>query len=361
MEEPQIIEEPAAKVPESRGKSGTKKSAQKKKSKLGGVAFSYLIALILFGVGIAITFIDGLDLSIEQAFMATSSPFHSFGNFFDPFPLLLFQFSAFSSGQIGMMFAEIYLYVAAVLIIVGGIPLAMEKSKAKKENRKVIEPASTKYFKYGVLAGISYLIGFGVTVLALFLKHEAAGPWYSPDSAGISLISTHVGVATLTAALAMSFVGSSKKILALIIGIASAFYVFCVGVSRMAMGVHLFSDVLFSGFICYSAVLFVYFAILDIPGQEMIYRHKLTVGPFNEGYKLIIDGKAMLADNADEGIKKISDGLAILAKARENAEQVTKNGHDCSVLIARINDLVGRIGILLQEHPIDIEKWSYMC
>ena len=185
----------------------------------------------------------------------------------------------------------------------------------------------------------------------------------SSDLNDVSLISSHVALASLTSALALSYVGSRKKILAIIIGCASVFYTVCVGIARMASptGRHLFSDVLVTGFIAYTVVLFIYYWILDVPGQEKVYRHKLTTRPFNDGYKMILDGKTMLDENSEEAFTKISAGLEILAKAKVKAEDINQHGHDYSLLISRINDIVSRIGILVQERPVDPVKWSYFC
>nr|MDO8114994.1 hypothetical protein [Candidatus Sigynarchaeota archaeon] len=155
--------------------------------------------------------------------------------------------------------------------------------------------------------------------------------------------------------------GSRKKILSIILGCASAFYIICGGIARIMTGDHAFSDVLISGVLGYGVILFVYYILLDIPGQEMIFRHKLTYGPFNDGLKLILEGKSMLKDNQEAALQKVSAGLEKFTQAKAKAEEISKYGKDYSAFISRIDDLTSRIGILLQAQPLNITKWSYVC
>ncbi len=343
MEEPQIIDEPAAAEPQIRATKKRGKQASGKKAKLSGVAWSFLIALFAFAIFLVLCIIDNgaINTQITSA-IKDNTELDALGAFFVPFFFLTFDFSAF-----GDMFGEVAIIIGAVLII---IPFAIgqgEISKAKKENRKAVMPPITKLYKYGWLTVLPFLIGAGLFfILPLF---------------GINLLCLHVIIATTTTGLAVAYLGSRKKALAIVFAFASIFYVVMMGIARMAVGARDFLSVVLSAFITFALVMFTYFSVLDIPGQEMIYRHQSTYGPFNEGYKLILEGKAAIRENKAEGVKSVSAGLEKLAVAKANAEDINKYHHNLGLFIARVEDIQSRIGILLQKQPINPKDWSYLC
>ncbi len=344
MEEPQIIDEPAAAEPQARVTKKPAKQAIGKKAKMSGAAMPFLIALIVFAVCLVLSLIqDGAINDQITSSIRNNTELDALGAFFVPFFFLTLDFSAF-----GDMFGELAIIIGAALVIITFALGQGEIKKAKKENRKPVMPSSAKLYKYGWLTVLPFLIGLGLYFLL---------PLFS-----ISLC-LHVIIATTTTGLAVAYLGSRKKALAIVFAFASTFYVVMMGIARMAVDVggRDFLTVLLSAFITFALVMFTYFSVLDIPGQEMIYRHQSTYGPFNEGYKLILEGKAAIRENKAEGVKNVTAGLEKLSVAKANAEDINKYHHNLGPFIARVEDIQSRIGILLQKQPINPKDWSYFC
>ncbi|MEX2681137.1 MAG: phosphatase PAP2 family protein [Candidatus Sigynarchaeota archaeon] len=386
MEEPQIIDEPTNTATKRKEPKKTKK-ASKNASRINGVAISYLIVVIIFVLGVIICSVDNgaLDYQITMFFYkqlggteAFPGPMYEFGQFFNPSPVI-FVFSAedvaetWGKMRIGGMFSEIFLVMGVIYLIVSLVAYGKEKKQAKVENRPIVMPDSTKYYKYcWVLIIAGAIVALGLTQLVkgitgrwrpydLDITHLFT-PWFViAGNDSDSFWSGHTAQATLTTALPLFFLGSRKKVLAYVFAILTAVYTTCVGMGRMISGHHYFSDVLFGGFIVYTAIIFSYYVLLDIPGQERIYRYQRTYKPFNEGYKLILEGKAAIRENKAEGVKSVTAGLEKLAIAKANAEDINKYHHEFGPFIARIDDLASRIGILMQKQPIDPKDWSYLC
>lgn len=347
MEEPQLVSEPA--VPASRGK-GSKKAtrpASVKKARMGGVSMSFLIASIAFALGLVLSIIPGNLGGQVTDFFKNNPDIEPIRAFFDPVVIFALEFSSFSSGAIGSLFGELAIIIGAAIVIIAFAMGQGALGKAKKENKKAVMPPVTKLYKYGWLPVLPFLIGTGIFLLLTLL-----------DLA--DYLSFHMVIATSTTGLAMAYIGSRKKVLAVVFAFASVFYVVMMGIARMADGKP-FLAVITGGFITFALVIFTYYSILDIPGQEMVYRHQLTYGPFNEGYKLILDGKAAIKDNKPEGVTNVSAGLEKLQLAKSNAEDINKFHHDLDAFIARIDDITGRIGALLQHQPLNPKEWSYFC
>ncbi len=351
MEEPQIIDETATAELQVRAKKKPGKAAIGKKAKVSGVALSFVIALIAFAIFLVLCLIqDGaINDQITSSFK-DNIELDAIGTFFVPFLIFdyTFMFSGWASGAIGSLFGELAIIIGAILVIIPFAAGQGEIKKAKKEQRKPVMPPSAKLYKYGWLTVLPFLIGLGLyLVLGLF---------------GIDLC-MHVIMATTTTGVAVAYLGSRKKALSVVFAFASIFYVVMMGIARMAVDVggQDFLSVLLSAFITYALVMFTYISVLDVPGQEMIYRHQNTYGPFNEGYKLILEGKAAIRENKAEGVKSISAGLEKLAVAKANAEDINKYHHNLGPFIARVDDITSRIGMLLQQQPISPKNWSYLC
>ncbi len=351
MEEPQIIDEPAAAEPQTRATKKPGKQASGKKAKMSGVAWSFLIALFAFAIFLVLCIINNGAINDQITSSIKDNPeLDALGAFFVPFLIFdyTFKFSGWASGAIGSLFGELAIVIGAILVIIPFAAGQSEIKKATKENRKPVMSPSAKLYKYGWLTVLPFLIGVGLFLLfPLF---------------GISLC-LHVIVATTTTGVAVAYLGSRKKVLAIVFAFASIFYVVMMGIARIAVDVggRDFLSVLLSAFITYALVMFTYFSVLDIPGQEMIYRHQSTYGPFNEGYRLILEGKAAIRENKAEGVKSVSAGLEKLAVAKANAEDINKYHHNLGPFIARVEDIQSRIGILLQKQPINPKDWSYLC
>nr|MDO8114995.1 phosphatase PAP2 family protein [Candidatus Sigynarchaeota archaeon] len=393
MEEPIIIDDESVPTPKVQAPKAERKASGKKKAKISGIAIIYLIVLAIFVVGVLICSVGTLDYDITMYFygLGQSDPaWHQFGLFFNPYTILPLESGdtgvvfAWEHQAFGQMFWEIPTIIGGLMVIVPAFAYPLEVKKAKQENRKIIMPGSMKYLRYGLLILVAALaIALGLVQLIKHIwgrwrpeylaivspgdPYSAFTPWFIiPQNPSIgdfneSFFSGHTAAAVITTGVAFAFAGSRKKALSIVFAIVSVFYTVCVALSRMVLGKHFFSDVLFGGFISFTFIVFEYYCLWDIPGQEKVHRYKLTYTPFNEGYKLILEGKALLKDNVDEGKQKVSAGLEKLAKARANAEDITSHGHDCSALITRIDDVVGRVGVLLQEPSVDIKKWSYFC
>jgi hypothetical protein len=347
MEEPQIIEEPA--IPEPRAKASKKsgKPASVKKGKMSGVTLSFLIALIAFALGLVVCIIPG-DLNAQiTSFFENNMELAQIRAFFDPFTIFTADFSGWATMSIGSLFGELTIIVGTVIVIITFALGQDAISKAKKENRKPVMPANAKLYKYGWLPVLPFLIGGGIFALLWLL---GPGDYFS----------LHMVIATSTTSLALAYLGSRKKVLAIVFAIASVFYVVMMGIARMATG-EPFLAVLMGGFVTFAIAVVTYFSILDVPGQEMVYRHQSTYTPFNEGYKLILEGKAAIKDNKPEGVNNVSAGLEKLAVAKANAEDINKYHHNLSGFIARVDDITSRVGILMQQQPINPKNWNYLC
>ncbi|HME54875.1 MAG TPA: phosphatase PAP2 family protein [Candidatus Lokiarchaeia archaeon] len=389
MEEPEVIAVSAPVKKAAQAQNAKQKQLKAKKKRMSFIVMSYLIALIIFAIGIIICSIgtgaDSLDYQITMFFYMTlgggtaaNGPWYSFGKFFDPDPITDSS-AAWPNLYLGQLFWWIVIIIVIILLIVSPIAYFQEKKKAKLENRKMINPEGMKYLKYALLVGlVALFIALLLTSLVKWVwgrdrpdtLFDGSGgvfmPWYiinGPISGErtASFWSGHAASGAFTTGIALGFVGSKRKWLSIVFGILTTFYTVCMALSRMVIGEHYFSDVLFGAFVTYTFVIIFYYFILDIPGQENIYRYELTFRPFNEGLKSVIDGKALLAENPEEAVAKVSSGLEKLSQAKTNAERITKNGHDFSQLVNRIDDLVGRLSVLMQEKPIDATKWSYIC
>ncbi|NMC04470.1 MAG: phosphatase PAP2 family protein [Candidatus Lokiarchaeota archaeon] len=391
MEEPRILTGRESPEP------GTKKNARKtmedgsKQRKMSGVALSYIIVLVAFAIGIIVCSVDGgsFDLQITKFFsdlgLNETNPdssvnfWHQLGKFFDPD---IIEGEAWDNLWIGQLFSTIVIVIAAGLIIIPAIQLGIEKKNAKKENRKIVTPASMRFYKYGWLIGFVGIVA-AIGIIQLFKNFWGRPrpdelftnfvPWFSPQGfdQGESFMSGHVAQATLVTGLALAFLGSRKKYLSIVFGIFSIILVVLTGLARMLSNAHYFSDVLWGGFMTYSIMLLTYFWILDIPGQEQVHRYERTYTPFNEGYKLVLDGKAKLKENVDEGLKLVSAGLEKFAAAKAAAVEINKFHHEFDAFITRIDDLTSRLGALINEHQslagkkekndAYLLKWSYIC
>jgi hypothetical protein len=348
MEEPQIVDEPAVAEPQARVTKKPGKPASGKKAKMSGAALSFVIALIVFAICLVLCLIqDGAINDQITSSIRDNTELDTLGEFFAPFPIFTMDIAGLSSGAIGTIFGELAIIIGAILVIIPFTIGQGEISKAKKENRKAVMPPMTKLYKYGWLTVLPFLIGAGVFLILLLL--------------GFDLLCLHVIIATTTTGLAVAYLGSRKKALAIVFAFASIFYVVMMGIARVAVGPRDFLSVVLSAFLTFALVMFTYFSVLDVPGQEMIYRHQRTFGPFNEGYKLILEGKAAIKENKAEGVKSVSAGLEKLAVAKANAEDINKYHHNLGAFIARVDDITGRIGILLQKQPINPKDWSYIC
>ncbi|MEX2681136.1 MAG: hypothetical protein Q6373_006020 [Candidatus Sigynarchaeota archaeon] len=350
MEEAQVLDEPAIVEPKASVKKKPGKSAIGKQAKMSGTALSFVFVLIIFAVGLILCIIqDGaINDQITSSF-ATNAELAQFAAFFAPFLIFDYTltFSGWATMSIGTLFGELAIIIGAILVIFSFAAGQGEIKKATKENRKPVMPPVTKLYKYGWLTVLPFLIGAGLYLILVLL--------------GFDILSLHVIVATTTTGIAVAYLGSKRKVLAIVFAFASIFYVVLMGIARMASGERDFLSVLLSAFIIYVLVMFTYFSLLDVPGQEMIYRHQRTYGPFNEGYKLILDGKAAIRENKAEGVKIVTAGLEKLAMAKANAEEINKYRHDFGPFIERIDDIMNRIGSLLQKQPIDPKDWSYLC
>lgn len=388
MEELKTIEVSAPAKKESQVLDVARKTKKKTKKKMSFIAMSYLIVLIGFVIGIVICSIgtgaSSLDYQITMYFyqylgggIAGTGPWYGFAKFFDPDPITD-SGAAWPNLYIGQIFWYIVVIIVIILLVVSILAYFGEREKAKAGNRKMENPEAMKYLKYALLIGIVAAgIALGLTDLVKWWVGRARPytlsspadfiPWFlnqgGPRSGDdfASFWSGHTASGAFTTGVALGFAGSKRKWLSILFGILTTFYTVCMGLSRMVLGEHYFSDVLWGGFVTYSVLILFYYGVLDIPGQEDIYRYQRTYIPFNEGLKSILDGKALLEENPDEAITKVSSGLEKLAKAKANAEVITKNGHDYSQLVDRIDDLVSRLGVLMQEKPIDATKWSYIC
>nr|MDO8084443.1 hypothetical protein [Candidatus Sigynarchaeum springense] len=350
MEEPQIIDEPAIAESKTSAKKKLAKSEGGKKARVSMVALSFVITLIVFALGLILSIIQDGDINtqITNSF-AANADLDKIAAFFAP--LLIFDytltFSGWTTMSIGCLFGELAIIIGAILVIFSFTAGQGEIKKATKENRKPVMPSSARLYKYGWLTVFPFLVGTGLYLMLVLL--------------GFDVLSLHVIVATATTGVAIGYLGSRKKVLAIVFAFASIFYVVMMGIARMAAGQRDFLSVLLSAFITYALVMFTYFSLLDVPGQEMIYRHQRTYTPFNEGFRLVLEGKAAIRENKAEGVKSVTAGLEKLAVARANADDINKHRHDLGPFIARVDDIVSRIGILLQKQPIDPKDWSYLC
>ncbi len=390
MEEPQILDEQATNEQKVRKPKKGGKALGGKKGKVSGVVISYIIVLIVFVIGVVICSIDGgnVDKEITMFFSnlgqnelnpdGSPNVWFQLGNFFAP----EIDDSEFwtNPSRMGQMISYVVVAFAIAAIFVPLIASAIEKKKAKKENRKAVVPKSMQFYKYGWLIGfVGIVVPLGINLIFKYLwgrPRPNTGlffAWFIPAGidAGASFMSGHTELATLVTGLALAFLGSRKKILPIIIGIGSALLVVLTGMSRMLVNAHYFSDVLWGGFTTYTFLIITYFAILDIPGQERIHRYQRTYTPFNEGYRLVLDGKAKLKESPDEGLKLISAGLEKFTAAKAAAEDINKYHRDFNDFIGRIDDLTARFGILINEYQsvggkkenLDayLLKWSYVC
>jgi membrane-associated phospholipid phosphatase len=391
MEESQILDGQATKEQQVRKPKNGGKSLGGKKGKVSGVAISYVIVLIVFVFGVITCSIDGgmFDIRISKFFSdlghnplnPDGSPniWSQLGNFFDP---SLNDSEFWVNGLMGQMISYVVIGIAIVAIIVPIIASGIENGKAKKENKKAVVPGSVRFYKYGWLIGlVGLVVPLGINLIFKYLWGRPRPeddfsnffPWFIPAGfdAGESFMSGHTEQATLVTGLALAFLGSRKKALPVIFGIGSVLLVFMTGMARMLTNDHYFSDVLWGGFTTYTVLLITYFAIIDIPGQERIHRYQRTYTPFNEGYKLLLDGKAKLKENADDGFNLISAGLEKFAAAKVAAEDINKYHREFDDLIGRIDDLTTRFGSLINEYSsiggkkesLDayLLKWSYVC
>ncbi|MBN2151665.1 MAG: phosphatase PAP2 family protein [Candidatus Lokiarchaeota archaeon] len=392
MEEPQILDEQATnELQVRRSKPGTKSPGGRKR-KVSGVLVTYIIVLAVFVVGVIVCSIDGgsLDLQITKFFSdlghkkplnPDGSPnfWYQLGTFFDPD---LTEEEFWTQGLMGQMISYVVIIIAILAIFVPMIASGIEKSKAKKENRKPVEGGSMRYYKYGWLIGfVGILVPLGINLAFKYIWGRPRPdddftnfiPWFIPAGidAGESFMSGHTQQATLVTGLALAFLGSRKRGLSIVFGIGSVILVVLTGMARMLTNDHYFSDVLWGGFTVYSIMLIVYYAIIDIPGQERIHRYKRTYTPFNEGYKLVLDGKAKLKESPDEGLKLVSAGLEKFAVAKAAAEDINKHHREFESFIGRVDDLASRLGTLINEYQsvggkkenLDayLLKWSYVC
>nr|MDO8119305.1 phosphatase PAP2 family protein [Candidatus Sigynarchaeota archaeon] len=247
-------------------------------------------------------------------------------------------------------------------------------------------PPTAKFFKYLMLI---LLVGIATLVVTQILMKGIWGrarpnqvdditvlftPWWViQDTGWKSFWSGHTAQATIMTTLVFSFLGSRKRWLAPVLGVAVAFYVFMMGLGRIASNHHWLSDNLFGGFVVYTLNILVYYLVLNIPTQEKIFRYKLANAPFNEGYSMVLAAKGMLKEKPAEALDKVSAGLQLFAKARDESEQLVANGYkDYQSLVDRIDDLSTRFGTLMQEYQslpgksgpaLDAWafKWSYVC
>ncbi|MBN2151666.1 MAG: hypothetical protein JW839_09485 [Candidatus Lokiarchaeota archaeon] len=349
MEEPQFIDEPAIAEPKARAIKRLGKPAGGKKAKMSGAALSFVIALIVFALGLVLCVIEdgALNAQITGSFK-DNTDLDQLGGFFVPFLVFTIDFTGWATTALGTLFGELAIIIGAVLVIISFAAGQGEIGKATKENRKPVMPSSAKLYKYGWLPVLPFLIGAGIWLLLWLL--------------GMSdLFSIHMVIATSTTSLALAYIGSRMKALAIVFAFASVFYVVMMGIARMAAGASDFLAVLLSSFVTFALVMFTYFSVLDVPGQEMIFRHQRTYSPFNDGYRLLLEGRAAIKENKAEGVKSVSAGLEKLAVAKANAEDINKYQHNLGAFIARVDDITSRVGILLQQQPIDPKGWSYLC
>nr|MDO8115813.1 phosphatase PAP2 family protein [Candidatus Sigynarchaeota archaeon] len=341
------------------------------------VLITYLISCIGFAIGIIVCSINGgaLDYEITRA-IDNIPELDGLGAFMAPD---FWTGEFWTSGNIGQMPALALCAVGLLFLVMSALEMSKEQKMAKNENRPTNVTKNGKYFKYCIL---TLIIGVGVCIILTQVVKELWGrlrpdavadfsgftAWYIPaGTSDDSFFSGHTSFATFTGCLAVSFIGSRKKILVPILGILATVYVVLMGIARMAHTAHWFSDVLVGWFLTYSIILFTYYCILNIPGQEEIYRYKLVCNPYNEGYKLIVSAKAAIAESPDDAMAKLGAGLEKLTRSREEAQALQECGYDYSAFIERIDDLTSRIGFLMQEHDGAVKKdkktymnkWSY--
>ncbi len=341
------------------------------------VLIAYLISCIGFVIGIIVCSINGgaLDYEITKA-IDNIPELDGLGAFMDPD---FWTGEFWTSGNVGQMPALVMCIVGAFFLVISALEMGKEQKLAKSENRPTNATKNGKYFKYCIL---TLIIGVGVCIVLTQVVKEAWGrlrpdavvdfsqftAWYIvAGTSDDSFFSGHTSFATFTGCLAVSFIGSRKKIIAPILGILTTVYVVLMGIARMAHNVHWFSDVLFGWFLTYSIILFTYYFVLNVPEQEAVFRYKLVCNPLNDGYKLMLSAKTTIVDNPDEAMAKLGAGLEKLTRSREEATALQECGYDYSATIGRIDDLASRIGILMQEHghaaKKDInsymKKWIY--
>ncbi|MHA1697665.1 MAG: phosphatase PAP2 family protein [Promethearchaeota archaeon] len=370
-----------------------------KKKKLNLILVSYLISAIIFVAGVIIASIPYGEYDIDYAitsFISNQESLDSLGDFMNPSPIFdLFEGETdawTNAAGIGQIFSEILMIITVIMGIVSLIVSSVEKSKAKKQKKGAAVKATSKVTEK-ILIGHKYywyintfLIVFAVVLLQIFKQlygryrphgvfsgEDSYTPWYQPAGmlTGDSFFSGHVSQATVLLCFALCFFGSRRKILAQIFGVASGVYVFLMGLGRIASEHHWFTDVLFGGFLGYTFALLLYYYVLFIPDQEKIYRYKIVNGPFNEGYKLILEGKDLLKEKPDEAIEKIQAALQKFSESEAKIEELAKYGYDYSALAERIADLKTRFDELIKEYQmIDrsdeqsmsdyLLKWSYV-
>lgn len=385
--------EDAAIVQPAPAKPSTRKPPAKKKAKIGGVALSFIIATILFVICVIVSVVPfevdgtmtegGLDYLITD-FFRNLPELDALGAFMKPD----ITSRQFLEGNFGQLPSYVLLVIVVILLIWSWIQIGKEQKLAKAENRAPRIVKMERFYKYCWLIALAGLIvAFGVVrLLKEFYGRPRPGavsaildffPFFLPSGnlSGInteSFMSGHTAQAALMCGLPLALVGSRKKALAPVVGILCALYVVLMGMGRMASNDHWFSDTVFAGYSVYACLIFTYYAWLDIPGQERIYRYRLVNDPFNDGYAMLLQAKSMLKESPDAAMEKVAAGLQLVGQAREKVEELSKYGYDHAELAARIDDVSRRFGALLQEYhgkvkgspaAMDtyIKQWSYVC
>jgi membrane-associated phospholipid phosphatase len=365
------------------GKEEREKIAGGKK-KISMSVFAYIVSTIIFVFGVVICSIDNNDEKITNFFYSAAQAnqtgfLYQLGAFFQ---YNFYEANFWTSGDVGQIFSLFLIVVAVILLIVSLVQINKEQKLAKAENRVPGITPYGKYFKYTVLVlivAIAFVEGLTDLVKLLWGRVGASTvldnkgtftPWWLPlgpvNGLG-SFYSGDVAMAALTITLALSFIGSNKKVLAPLCAAGAIAYVILTGIGRMASGAHWFSDVLFGGWVIYTFSMITYYWILDIPGLERIYMHQIVNVPYTQGYNLMVEAKALLKENPDEAMAKVSAGLEKLGQARAKIEEEAKFGRDYSALKVRVEDLLSRFDLLAQEYQSSKDdmdayfvKWSYV-
>ncbi len=288
FENPAAAPVPPVKQPKKQPKKATTVKSPAKKMKIGWVLLTYLIAAACFAVGVIICSVDNgaLDRSISQA-IANNPDLDPVGNFMDPSPFLgLFEAlfeddisveinkwinETWASGNIGQLVSEVYLVFAFILLVVVLSQYGVQKKKAiaqyKVENPdwtaratgaegkkklskqqlgevKITMPASAKLFKYLMLiliVGITTLVATQILMKGIWGRARPYQvndidifftPWWViQDTGWKSFWSGHTAQATIMTTLVFSFLGSRKRWVAPVLGVAVAFYVVMMGLS----------------------------------------------------------------------------------------------------------------------------------
>ncbi|MBD3185568.1 phosphatase PAP2 family protein [Candidatus Bathyarchaeota archaeon] len=401
----------------------TSNKKEKKKQKHRWVLISYII---LIGVTIALLIIcpitgsSGRSIDFEITnFLYQIEEIKEFGEFFYDWK--------------GQLPSYIYIAMGTVIVFVSGITLKVKRKKARKAGEEVIPTKLTNMFKYGLLVALVGLIfALGVTHLIFKGIDTCLGDWcfgytiwgrvrsgkiledpglyydilftnwfqparatewfqqyiegtlvinsttYAPDKLQLagtsdlnlaSFYSGHTAQATLLILLGLSFKESRKKWLAPVITIASIGYIIIIIMGTMIEGSHWFSDCVMGAFVLVSGGLLVYYGVLFIPSQEMIYRNKRTYMPFNKAYGKIIAGKDLLQEDKEAGLQKIEAGLEEMRTLKDTVDEIAQYHAEYSDLGDRIDDISRRAGALVQELKsvspsgeqlaAHAKKWSY--